>query len=555
MATRSTDQNNLIKLYLAAFLRAPEYSGYVYWADQLSAGKTIQQVSWTMFNLDVVLAIYPDSISSTEFVNRIYHNVFGKAGDADGIVYWRNRLYEGSTRGELVLDMINAGLNTPDSTPGKAYIANRYTAAQYAVEQQQALSGEITPDALLAAMTTVTQSPQTLANYSIEIRQLALAAAGKGFTYYSDTFNESTLNDGSIAETIAIRLSGDTFKGSAGDKLGTVSKVPAGLTATLTKTSDVTALLALTGKASAHTDANSIANLTVVFTGTDLGSGSTANLAGATRNDLTVVFHDLFIDETSGSISGVGAIPGALTIDLASDKMTLGGNAKLLNSGSIANAHNIDLANMGPPPSTDAKTPAVKTTTTVSAVLQGDNLSNNLAASAYGDTLEGRGGNDVLKGGAGTDRFIFADSASNNGLDTITGFTLGASGDVLNFKAFLDKTGTGNIATLVAPDPATTVVASPRAWVNGDVLVAQGNWLNTAADIANLFGAGHIYAAPTVATKAVLITTDIVGNAKVWYITNQSDLTHLTADEIQQVATLENIHNLTLVGFVAANFA
>lgn len=552
MATRSADQNNLIKLYLAAFLRAPEYSGYAYWIDQLGAGQTIQQVAGTVFSLEGVLAIYPEALSNTDFVSRIYQNVFGKTGDTDGIFYWRNHLFQGVSRGELVLNMINAGLNTPDTTPGKAYIANRYTAAQYAVEQQQMLSGEITPEALLAAMTSVSQSPQTLTNYSNQIRQLALAAAGKGFTYFTDTLNESAVNDGSFTDTITIRLSGDTFKGAVGDKLGTVSKVPGGLTATLTKASDVTAILALSGKATAHTEANDIANLTVTFANADLVSGTTADLAGVTRNDLKIIFHDLFISETSGVISGEGALPANLLIDLVSDRMTLGGISKIPNSGNISNAHSIDLGLMGPPPTTDTKAGATKVT--VSATLLGDSQANSLAASAYGDTLEGRGGNDTLKGSTGIDRFIFADSAANNGIDTITGVTLGTGGDVLNFKAFLDKTGTGNIAATVATAP-TAVIASPKAWSNGDVLVVQGNWLNTAADIASLFGASHPFAAPTSSAKAVIITTDIIGSAKVWYITNQTDLTNISADEIQQVATLDSIHNLVLVGFNAANFA
>lgn len=552
MAIRSAAQDNLIKLYLAAFLRAPEYSGYVYWSEQLSAGKTIEKVAWNIFSLEGVLAIYPESISNTEFVNRIYHNVFGKAGDTDGIAYWKSLLSQGNTRGELVLYMINAGLNTPDSTPGKAYIANRLIAAQYAVEQQQSLGGEITPDALLSAMTTVSQVPQTLTNYSNEVRQLALTAAGRGFTYYTDVLNESTANAGSITETISIRLDGDTFKGAIGDKIGTVSMVPGGLTASLTKASDVTALLSLTGNAAAHADVNSIENLTVTFAGKDVASGTVANLAGAVRNNLSVVFHDFFISEASGLISGEGALTGALIIDLVTNKLTLGGVTKSLNSGDISNAHDIDLSTMTPPAGSTKASAGGKATITVTQ--QGDNLANKLTASTYGDTLEGRGGSDTLKGGAGIDRFVLAGSASDNGVDTITSFTLGAGGDVLNVKAFLDKTGTGNRATAVAVDPAT-VAATPRTWANGDVLVAQGNWLNTAADIANLFGADHTFAAPSAAAKAVLVTADIIGSAKVWYITNQTDLANITADEIQQVATLDNIHNLVLVGFDATNFA
>lgn len=53
------------------------------------------------------------------------------------------------------------------------------------------------------------------------------------------------------------------------------------------------------------------------------------------------------------------------------------------------------------------------------------------------DTLVGGLGNDSLSGGAGNDTFVLADTAANNGSDTITDFTAGAVSDRLDFRAFL----------------------------------------------------------------------------------------------------------------------
>lgn len=92
MATPTAAQKELVKLYLAAFLRAPELSGYEYWSGQLASGKTMAQIGATIFSLDVVKAIYPSTMTSTAFVSAIYQNVFGKAGDADGLAYWSKRL-------------------------------------------------------------------------------------------------------------------------------------------------------------------------------------------------------------------------------------------------------------------------------------------------------------------------------------------------------------------------------------------------------------------------------------------------------------------------------
>ena len=51
-------QYELMKMYLAAFIRAPEKSGLEYWLYQLDNGKSFDSVLETVFNLDIVKTIY-----------------------------------------------------------------------------------------------------------------------------------------------------------------------------------------------------------------------------------------------------------------------------------------------------------------------------------------------------------------------------------------------------------------------------------------------------------------------------------------------------------------
>lgn len=148
-------QYELIKMYVAAFIRAPEKSGLEYWMLQLANGKSFDEVLDTVFHLDIVTEIYPIGLPNESFVTLIYVNVFGKSPDVEGLLYWSNQLVLGRGRGGLVMDMINAGLTTPDGTIGKAYVVNRLAVAQFAVEQQYAQQADLSPAYLKSVMASV----------------------------------------------------------------------------------------------------------------------------------------------------------------------------------------------------------------------------------------------------------------------------------------------------------------------------------------------------------------------------------------------------------------
>lgn len=138
--------SELTQMYVAAFSRAPELSGYSYWMQE--AGKLgLNAVARTMFSLDTVKIIYPESMTAEQFVTNIYTNVFNRAPDAIGLAYWSQRLAVES-RGELVLDMTDAALGAVDGTSGKVYFQNRLDWSLYAVGYQIQQGNSLTPDHL-----------------------------------------------------------------------------------------------------------------------------------------------------------------------------------------------------------------------------------------------------------------------------------------------------------------------------------------------------------------------------------------------------------------------
>jgi len=115
--------------------------------------------------------------------------------------------------------------------------------------------------------------------------------APKSIAYSTTMFVEASANDGSIT-TSTITLTSDTFTGANGVALGAVTNVPAGLTASLVKTSATTATLSFTGNATAHANINDINNLTVTFADGDFSGGSASAVTNATKNDLMIDFAD-----------------------------------------------------------------------------------------------------------------------------------------------------------------------------------------------------------------------------------------------------------------------
>lgn len=90
------------RLYFAAFLRAPEPGGLLYWSEQVQAGVSLVTVAEQFAGSAELQARY-GSLDDAGFVDRLYRNVLGRPAEEDGQQYWTSKLQAGElTRGGVL---------------------------------------------------------------------------------------------------------------------------------------------------------------------------------------------------------------------------------------------------------------------------------------------------------------------------------------------------------------------------------------------------------------------------------------------------------------------
>ena len=97
------------RLYLAYFGRDPDFSGLMFWANQVRAGYPLQFVSDSFATSSEFRQRY-GSLSNTAFVDLVYRNVLGRGADAAGLSYWVGQLNSGAlNRGGVMLNFSESG--------------------------------------------------------------------------------------------------------------------------------------------------------------------------------------------------------------------------------------------------------------------------------------------------------------------------------------------------------------------------------------------------------------------------------------------------------------
>src|SRR5882762_4478692 len=84
------------KLYIAYFNRPADVAGLQYWETQLVTGKnTIEQIAQS-FSDQVEYKNTYGGKNTSDVVEALYKNLFGRGADADGLKYWAGQLDGGS---------------------------------------------------------------------------------------------------------------------------------------------------------------------------------------------------------------------------------------------------------------------------------------------------------------------------------------------------------------------------------------------------------------------------------------------------------------------------
>jgi hypothetical protein len=123
---------DLTELYVGYFNRAPDAYGLYYWASRLVEGMSMQDVAKSFFAQPETQASLPPSLSTQDFVTKVYANVLGRAPDQAGFDYWVNDLQSGKlTRDVFMLAIIN-GAKVPNGNARDAqYLANKEAVGEH----------------------------------------------------------------------------------------------------------------------------------------------------------------------------------------------------------------------------------------------------------------------------------------------------------------------------------------------------------------------------------------------------------------------------------------
>jgi predicted acyl esterase len=101
---QATNVDPVTRLYWAYFQRTPDAKGQAYWVRKRRAGTTLIRVSNTFAASSEFKTKY-GSLTNKAFVQLVYQNVLGRAGDAGGVAYWTKQLdARKKSRGQVMLN-------------------------------------------------------------------------------------------------------------------------------------------------------------------------------------------------------------------------------------------------------------------------------------------------------------------------------------------------------------------------------------------------------------------------------------------------------------------
>ncbi|WP_434580948.1 cadherin domain-containing protein [Sulfurimonas sp. NW15] len=142
----ATIREKISGLYIAFFNRAPDLAGLLYWeAQSLNLGEdvAIKTLASGFATHEIFNDLY-SQLDNNEFVNAIYINTLGQAGDSEGIQYWTQQINTGMSRSDMVANFISISLDFNPNDPQyqnlsqsqidsalqrQAYIANKVNVA------------------------------------------------------------------------------------------------------------------------------------------------------------------------------------------------------------------------------------------------------------------------------------------------------------------------------------------------------------------------------------------------------------------------------------------
>src|SRR5699024_2504903 len=140
----------------------PDEEGLAFWLGQFNGGATVRNLAEGFAGHPVFEATY-GGMNHQQFVEAVYVNMLGAAGDITGINFWVGQLNGGQlSRDQMVADFVHSALSTDLDA---AFDAGQLTQAEYdvALQRQQTITNKTDIGVMFAQQlgSTTNLSPAT----------------------------------------------------------------------------------------------------------------------------------------------------------------------------------------------------------------------------------------------------------------------------------------------------------------------------------------------------------------------------------------------------------
>lgn len=116
-------------LYLTLYNRAPEGAGQKYWLGEAKAkGYDLKDAANAMLETEASKEFFKGKNSSIDFIDHIYKNLLGKdkTVDPEGVAFWASHIDNGMSKGEVVVNMLDAAENQIFADPAAKQAQDLY---------------------------------------------------------------------------------------------------------------------------------------------------------------------------------------------------------------------------------------------------------------------------------------------------------------------------------------------------------------------------------------------------------------------------------------------
>ena len=153
-------KDNLTKLYIATFNRAPDKIGLDYWL--VKSQLDLEGVATSFFEQQETQDLYPKNYDTANFVNTVYQNLFNRTADDGGMDYWSGELNSGHISRSLFILAVTNGATGNDNTilQNKATVGAEFISSNLndvSMAKQALIGVDATAQSVSTAIDTITK--------------------------------------------------------------------------------------------------------------------------------------------------------------------------------------------------------------------------------------------------------------------------------------------------------------------------------------------------------------------------------------------------------------